>query len=294
MENQSKLLEIMQEIKEIAAAQQNKLTKEEVQKYLGSENLSEEKWQAVYQYLGENNIKVEGYCFVPVSKSSDITKKKTEADKNNAEEVSEQTEKKESRRNATGKAGEEKESRRETNMKLYRREIAGFAGEPEETQILAFLQGDNNLKNTIIEKYLQKVIKIADNYKKRNVPADELIAEGNVGLLTGMKIIEQNKKEYVLADGSLNKVKFFGMLDMEITHAMEMYIDDITESADWENAMLAKTNLLHEAAKYMAEEIGRVPTIEELSEYTKISREEIKDIMGLSEDAKRVASGERV
>ena len=79
---------------------------------------------------------------------------------------------------------------------------------------------------------------------------------------------------------------------MEITHAMELYIDEVTASKDWESAVLAKTNLLHEATKYMAEEMGRIPTIEELSEYTKISREEIKDIMGLSEDARRVAQAE--
>lgn len=288
MENQSKLLEMLQEIKGVAAAQQNKLTKEEVQKYLGVGELSEDKWQAVYQYLGENNITVEGYRFVPVGKDSDITEKETV--NGVMEEVSETADKKETRRNVTKKTGASKESRREENMRLYRQELASCAGNLEEGQILAFLQGDDNLKNTIIEKYLQKVIKIADNYKKRNVPADELIAEGNVGLLIAMRIIEQNRKEYILSDGTPDKKKFFGTLDMEITHAMEVYIDDMTESADWENAVLAKTNLLHEAAKYMTEEIGRVPTIDELSEYTKISGEEIKDIMGLSEDAKRVAS----
>ena len=54
--------------------------------------------------------------------------------------------------------------------------------------------------------------------------------------------------------------------------------------------MLAKTNLLHEATKYMAEEMGRIPTVEELSEYTRISVIEILQIMGLSEDAARVAN----
>ncbi len=121
---------------------------------------------------------------------------------------------------------------------------------------------------------------------------DEIIAEGNVGLMTAMQIIGQNRQEYILKNGSLDYEKFFGTLNLEITHAMEIYIDEMTESKDWESAMLAKTNLLHEAAKYMAEEMGRMPTVEELSEYTKISRDEIKDIMGLSEDAKRVAQAE--
>ena len=76
---------------------------------------------------------------------------------------------------------------------------------------------------------------------------------------------------------------------MEIVNAIENSIDDVTKDKDWESAVLARTNLLNEAAKYLTEEIGRVPTKEELSDYTKIPKEEIESIMGLSEDAKRVA-----
>lgn len=287
MENQSKLLEMLQEIKTIAAAQQNTLTKEEVKKYLGGEELSEQKMQAVYQYLGENGITVEGYDFVPPVKESIVKEKDKPVAKKSVTNQS-----KSAAGRASGKTVSAKESRRDVNMKLYRQEIARYAGTLEEKQVVAFLKGEEAFRNSIIEGYLEKVIELAGNYKKRNVPADELIAEGNVGLLLAMQIIEQNRGEYLCADGSLNAEKFYGTLDMEITHAMEVYIDEMTESKDWENAMLAKTNLLHEATKYMAEEIGRVPTIEELSEYTKISRDEIMDIMGLSEDAKRVASVE--
>lgn len=65
MEDQSKFLEILQEIKSIAGSQQNYLTKEEIKKYLGDDSFPEEKMQAVYHYLGENHITVEGYEFVP-------------------------------------------------------------------------------------------------------------------------------------------------------------------------------------------------------------------------------------
>lgn len=294
MENQSKLLEMLQEIKAIAASQQNKLTKEEVRKYLGDENLSEDKLQAVYQYLGENNITVEGYEFVPVAEKVNKKKAVQETNKKSAKASYDRAraEKSSTVKKASEKTGAVKESRRDVNMKLYRQEIAQYGGKLEEEQILGFLNGDDSLKNTIIENYLQQVVKLAGKYQKRNVPIDEIIAEGNVGLLVAMQIIEQNREEYILSEGSLDTEKFYGTLDMEISHAMELYIDDMTASKDWENAMLAKTNLLHEATKYMAEEIGRVPTIEELSEYTKISRDEINDIMGLSVDAKRVASVE--
>ena len=187
-----------------------------------------------------------------------------------------------------------KGNRREANMRLYRMEIARFQGRLEEAEemILSFLNGDDSVRGSIIENYLQKVVELAGKYGKRDVAMDEIIAEGNVGLMTAMQIIGQNRDEYILHNGSLDYEKFFGTLDLEITHAMELYIDEVTASNDWESAMLAKTNLLHEATKYMAEEMGRVPTIEELSEYTKIARKEIIDIMGLSEDAKRVAQAE--
>lgn len=290
MENQSKFLEMLQEIKEIAGSQQNRLTKEEIRKYLGEEGLSEEKMQAVYHYLGENHITVEGYEFVP-DKQMELKK---ETGQKNQNAASKKAGKATGSRSESSKMVDLKENRRETNMKLYRMEIAKFHRrlEEEEEMILSFLQGDDSIKSAIIENYLQRVVELAGKYKKRKVAMDEIIAEGNVGLMIGMQIVEQNREEYILKDGGLDSEKFFGTLNMEITHAMESYIDEMTASEDWENAVLAKTNLLHEATKYMAEEMGRVPTIDELSEYTKISRDEIKDIMGLSEDAKRVAQAD--
>lgn len=288
MEEQSKFLETLQEIRVIANSQGNHLTKEEIRKYLGEDGLSEEKMQAVYHYLGENHITVEGYHFVP--------DKQSKGGQKISRKVTDRNSKKEGlgKADAKGKSALEKGSRREANMRLYRMEIAKFHGRLEEAEdtILGFLKGDDSVRGVIIENYLQKVVELAGKYQKRNVAMDEIIAEGNVGLMTAMQIIGQNRQEYILKNGSLDYEKFFGTLNLEITHAMEIYIDEMTESKDWESAMLAKTNLLHEAAKYMAEEMGRMPTVEELSEYTKISRDEIKDIMGLSEDAKRVAQAE--
>jgi len=287
MEEQSRFLEMLQGIKEIAGAQQNVLTKEEIKKYLGEEGLSEEQMDAVYHYLGENHIKVEGYTYIPAG-----AEEKKAVMGNVGEKKGFGMAKAAEKEKKTGSAA--KESRREANMRLYRQEIARVADNLEEAEemILSFLHGDLSVKGIIIEKYLKRVTEIADGYKKRNMPMDEVIAEGNVGLMVAMQIIEQNRMEYILPDGRLDANKFFGTLNLEISHAMETYIDEMAISKDWENAMLAKTNLLHEATKYMVGEIGRIPTIEELSEYTKISREEIKDIMELSEDAKRVASAE--
>lgn len=154
------------------------------------------------------------------------------------------------------------------------------------------MQGEESARNELITLRLPSVVEMAKNYEKRKVSIDDLIAEGNVGLVAGIEKLYQNKEDY-FKDTIINKKKFFEDLNSEIQQAIENFIDETTESKDWEDAILAKTNLLNEAAKYMTEEIGRVPTIDELSEYTKISREEINNLRGLSEDAKRVADSSR-
>lgn len=271
MENQDRFLSLLREMVEIAHAQQDRLTKEEIRKYLDGQELTEKNMQAVYHYLGENRIVVEGYDFVP----EPATRAAGHMDKKE-------------------KMAAGKETRREANMRLYHQEVERLSGDlgKEEAMLLSFLKGDFSLKNVIIEKYLHKVVEFAQRYKKRKVPLDEVIAEGNLGGMAAMQIIMENHEEYILPGEVVDIAKFFGTLEMETIHAMECYIDGMTDSKDWENTMLAKTNLLHEAVKYMTEEMGRMPTLEELSEYTKISEREIKEISGLSKEVKKNILGE--
>ena len=42
--------------------------------------------------------------------------------------------------------------------------------------------------------------------------------------------------------------------------------------------------MVHEAKKFLAQELQRMPAIEELSQYTKISVEELEDLLALSKD----------
>lgn len=92
-------------------------------------------------------------------------------------------------------------------------EIARFHGrlEEEEELILSFLNGDDSVRGVIIENYLQKVVELAGKYRKRDAAMDEIIAEGNVGLMTAMQIIGQNRNEYILHNGGLDYEKFLGL-----------------------------------------------------------------------------------
>ncbi len=264
MEEQERFLEILGEIKNIAALQNNTLSKEEINRYLSGMDFDSGKIEAVYKYLGAGGIKITGY-----------------------EEAS-----------AIADASRP-EDRALFNRKIYKQEVGKLgATDSKETNsiIKGFLMGDDTLRDRLVESKLAHVIKLASGYSRRGavtdktVSIDEIISEGNVGLLTGISVISGNRQQYIKEDGEPDYEAVHGIINMEIVNAMESFIDMETSGKDWENAMLAKANLLHEAAKYLTEENGNIPSKEELSEYTKIPVEEIKRIMGLSEDTKRVAS----
>lgn len=245
MEERARFLELVEEIKNIARVQGGMLSKEDVQRYLEDMELSGEQMQAVYRYLGANHIKVEGYTEPPSASAEETTKASGRADK---------------------------------NTRLYRKELTALnqqMGDVSDGEVLRFLQGDSALRNRIIESRLEYIMKLSARYKKRNVPREELIAEGNLGLLEGIRVIEANARQYIKADGSADIAAFWGTLELEARQAVESYIDKESGKSEQESAMLAKTNLLHEAIKYLAEENSRMPTVEELSEYTRIPVEEI-------------------
>lgn len=283
MEDQNKFLELLEDIKGIAKAQDGCMTKQELQSYFSDMQLSEEQWKAVYQYLGANGIKVEGYHYIPEPEPVEPAQGQAA--------TGQQSQK--SKRSPSGTKKKRKDTDRAArNRYLYQLELQKLPGDRMEipvAQMQRFLQGESNLRDIIIESRLSQVVEIAGRYRRRSVPVEELIAEGNLGLLYGMSQIEAEPEKYMQENGEVDVPLFLETLEQAVIRAIEQMIDAETEAKDRETSMLAKTNLLHEAAKFLTEELGRVPLIKELSEYTRISEEEIRQIMGLSEDAKRIA-----
>ncbi len=263
MEEQEKFLEILGGIKDIAALQQNTLEEEEIKKYLGNMALDNAQMEAVYRYLSAGGIKINRH-----GKTPSIAENTTP------------------------------ESRALYNRQLYQHEV-DMLYVPNDNElcniIKNFLMGEKTFRDKFVESKLAYVTECASRYKEhiavtnKAISIDEVISEGNVGLLTGISIIEENRAQYIKEDGEPDYKAVNGIINMEITSAMESFIDMETSGKDWESAVLARANLLHEAAKYLTEKNGTRPSKEELSEYTRIPVEEITKIMNLSEDTKRVA-----
>ena len=255
MLDKGKFMEMLEAITQVAKVQENYITKEEIEEYFRDMELEEGHYQHIYQYLGENGIKVAGFIHKEFPK---------EIEKESSKEVD------------TEKKGEESQV-----LSFYMEELDNISQISEKEQTTLFIQlrnGEERAKERLLEGYLPIVVEIANAYKGKGISVEDLIQEGNLGLWEGL---EQVTTIANIEDGD-------SFLREHIKMAIVTVIDEENDETDWETTMVAKTGLISEAAKVLAEDMGRVATIKELAEYTKISEEEVKDILSLSLDAVKV------
>ncbi len=152
-----------------------------------------------------------------------------------------------------------------------------YSKEEENMMYTALLGGDTDVIRKISDAWLKRVLGIAEQYMAPKIHVEDLIQEGNMALF--MKLQE--------LCGLDEEVNVEEQLKTSIEEAVMTYASQISGEQQLENAMLGKVNLVHEASKLLAEETGREPTIDELSEYTKMSPKELTDIFVIIEDAKK-------
>ncbi|MCR5792584.1 MAG: hypothetical protein K6G65_05395 [Lachnospiraceae bacterium] len=258
--DREQLLAKMQLILEKAKAQNAKITKEEVQAFFEKEKIDEVQLEAVYAYLDENHIMVKG--FVPSRGLKEMY------DLEEEELASEKI----------------KESK---YLKMYRKDLNKLEVPDKENRKELYkelLDGKEAAKQEVTHAWLKKVITIAKGYMKRadGIILDDLIQEGNIGLLLCVEDLFGSKQD----------VDCESVIRDFIKKTMETYLDENQILADQENTIIAKENLLAKAMKTLSEDLGRVATVSELSEYTKMTEEEIEDLMRLSKDSMKAGKGE--
>ena len=255
MLDKSKFLEMLTSIVEIAGTQNNTLTQEEIKEYFKGMELEAEHYDHIYAFLAENQISVKGFLYTPPVR----------AEEPEAEE------------------GESKEDSK--FLKMYLEDLDSITRVSEgELEVLLeqLISGEESAQGPLTENWLFKVVDIARTFVGKGALLEDLIQEGNMGLLDGIQDLLGRKDNI---DGA-------EYLKESIEKVMMDYIDELNDGDDWSNTIIAKMNLLSEAAKYLAEELGRVATVKELAEYTKMSEEEIDDMLSLSLDAVETGSGE--
>lgn len=255
MRDQNEFMKQMLELVELAKANESQITKEEVRDFCSDLNLTAPQLKLVYDFLDEHNIEVLGHK----------SRKKEERRSD-----SEWFETSEGANPDTMMNAEDSKY-----IRIYRRELLSIPEYEEEERRNLYerlLNGDDSVTHCVIESHLKRVVTLAGKYRNRGVPLEDLIQEGNLALITTVDTLCGNP--------DVSDVKKH--LDHSIRARLIELADRRMESRGWENTILAKTNLIHEATKVLAKEWGRLATVPELAEYTKMPEDEIRMYVDLS------------
>lgn len=118
----------------------------------------------------------------------------------------------------------------------------------------------------LLTQLLPEVIRIAKEMNHVDVFLGDLIQEGNIGLMDA------------IGEG----VEERGILLQMVRESIQLFLESQTEMKRQDQKMADKVNRLEEEIKKLTEEMGRKITIDELSQMTQISEEEIEDILRMA------------
>ncbi len=275
-------METLHSVQDIMKASASPMTKEEIQGYFKDMDLSKEQQEMIYQFLQMPQEKSMGNVHEWEGEETADTKKKSGAGSSSRVNSSSQTK---------GKPAQKPQN---PHFQMYLKEISAIPALTGEQQNLLYqrlLAGEEAAMGEISHQWLKKVIKIAREYVTPRVFLEDLVQEGNISLLLGLGQISGKAAEYGMDEAEslehAQQNRLERRLEEFVREGMEQYRQQLEGEADSENTILAKVSLLHEARKALAEENGTDPTVRELCEYTRLSPQEIADILDLHEKARQ-------
>lgn len=223
-------------LKEIAKAYENILAVSDIKEELKDLNLTEEQLKAVYEYLLENNIQIPDY-------------KREEVQENIIEN--------------------EEDSK---FLQMYMEEIKEFKEIPKEQLEEIFwkaAEGDEHAREQLISGYLNRIVDFARIYKNQGVLLEDLIQEGNIGLLNGLFSAKDQPK--------IENIETY--LTEQICESMEAAIYETETESKAEDYLVKQMAEVDKHINEFEQENHRKPFAEELAEIMQKETEEVKDIM---------------
>lgn len=162
-------------------------------------------------------------------------------------------------------------------LELYMEEISNLPQITEEEGEVLFeqmKQGDEFAKNQFIEGNLKRVIQICGAYIGKGILLDDLIQEGNLVLLS---LCSNNPCS--------TQKEFYQVLEQKIQSTLEELFHIEREVEKTANTFAEQANMVSDASKQLADELGREPKAEEIAARLSMTEEEVRNIMKLSLDA---------
>lgn len=141
----------------------------------------------------------------------------------------------------------------------------------ERMYVEEYLEEINSLRpqNRAEEKlkyYSPKVVDLAIELCNEECMLEDLIQEGNVGLMLSLEQEVLSEKQ-ILAN---------------IRQAMQMLLEDNEETKLHDRKMIEKVTYLNECVKNLTEDLQRKPALDELAAYMELTEDEVNDILRLT------------
>lgn len=238
MENKIIFREMLTEIKKAADEAGNRISHEKIKELLSGMPLEEEHFSLIYEYLAQQNIRV------------------TESEEEAAELPDEEEQK---------------------SLSIYLDELEALEPEnleEEHALIEKVMQGDTGARNKLIESYLPLICEMAGEYEGTELPVEDLIQEGNLGLLVAMETLQGFENAAACRAHILNS----------INKAMEEAINGTKDLNKSNDGIVSRVNHLNEAVQNLERDLEHKVSAQELSAYLEMPLSEIEDLLRMSGD----------
>jgi RNA polymerase primary sigma factor len=137
--------------------------------------------------------------------------------------------------------------------------------------------GDQEAMQELVKRNLRFVISVAKKYQNRGLPLTDLIGEGNVGLLTAARKFDPDQG-----------VKFISYAVWWIRQAIQAAIARHGRPVRLPLNRTADLSRLGRVTTLLTEQLGRVPTTEELVKATGLTPEAVRSLGALHVEALRL------
>lgn len=287
MQDRENFLAMLAAIVDLAKAQDNIITMDEIKELLDDSEFTTEQMGHVYEYLAANQIRIQGYIrnIKANEEQGDITSSDGEVEHEYLDDESK-------RALQELKEREERLEKEEASyIRMYLEDLETISPMAEgevEMLINSLRKGNRSAKERLLELYLREVVDIARSYQGKGIIVGDLIQEGNIGLMTALEEIctEANRVPTESIPDTLEYII------NRIRESMEFVIHEQQDDKILENRIVEKISFISSCMKKLAEEFGREATLDELAEFAKLDKSEIADIMELAKDTLSVSKDE--
>ena len=261
VDEQQKMLTIMNELVELGKKKENVLELSEIEKVFADQGmeLDDDKTEKVFEYLENKGI----VAMVPESDTEDdiildVEDEPTEEELENIEMAV-----------PDGVSIEDP-------VRMYLKEIGKvplLTAEEEKELAMKMEAGDMEAKKRLAEANLRLVVSIAKRYVGRGMLFLDLIQEGNLGLIKAVEKFDYRKG-----------YKFSTYATWWIRQAITRAIADQARTIRIPVHMVETINKLIRVSRQLLQELGREPTPEEIAEEMKMPVDRVREILKISQE----------